>query len=88
MYAETDLDEPTNYSLQYVEDDSEEEICDPVAKANEFIQDTVKTYCTEGTPYQTPFNFSTANSMSDLRSEEALKHNPVGEIENKHQVRV
>ncbi|XP_071444666.1 adenomatous polyposis coli protein-like isoform X2 [Hetaerina americana] len=29
--------------------------------------DTVMTYCTEGTPYETPCNFSTATSMSDLR---------------------
>nr|CAD7423759.1 unnamed protein product [Timema monikensis] len=30
-------------------------------------EDTLKTYCTEGTPYETPYNFSTATSMSDLR---------------------
>lgn len=29
--------------------------------------DSVKTYCTEGTPYETPYNFSTATSMTDLR---------------------
>lgn len=74
VYAETDLDEPTDYSLQYAEDDSDSE--DENLK-NEFVQDTVKTYCTEGTPYQTPFNFSTANSMSDLRvvvNEDVDKH--------------
>ncbi|XP_057666921.1 adenomatous polyposis coli homolog isoform X2 [Diorhabda carinulata] len=59
MYAETDLDQPTDYSLRYAEDDSDEEIT-----KNE---DTLKTYCTEDTPYETPFNFSTATSMSDLR---------------------
>lgn len=68
MYAETDLDQPTDYSLQYAEDDSDSD-CDKVSKivGGEFVQDTVKTYCTEGTPYETPFNFSTATSMSDLR---------------------
>ncbi|CAG9858226.1 unnamed protein product [Phyllotreta striolata] len=59
IYAETDLDQPTDYSLRYAEDDSDSEIA-----KNE---DTVKTYCTEDTPYETPFNFSTATSMSDLR---------------------
>lgn len=59
MYAETDLDQPTDYSLRYAEDDSDSEIA-----KNE---DTLKTYCTEDTPYETPFNFSTATSMSDLR---------------------
>lgn len=34
--------------------------------------DSLKTYCTEGTPYETPYNFSTANSMTDLR-EPAIK---------------
>lgn len=70
MYAETDLDQPTNFSLRYGEDDSEsEEMCNKIAKAegSDFVQDTVKTYCTEDTPYETPFNFSTATSMSDLR---------------------
>ncbi|XP_022919710.2 uro-adherence factor A-like isoform X1 [Onthophagus taurus] len=59
-YAETDLDQPTDYSLRYAEDDSDSEI-----PKNEYVQDTVKTYCTEGTP----LNFSTATSMSDLRIE-------------------
>lgn len=51
VYAETDLDEPTDYSLRYAEDDTEKP----------------QTYCTEGTPY----NFSTATSLSDLRSPDA-----------------
>lgn len=68
IYAETDLDQPTDYSLQYAEDDSDSD-CEKVSKSvgGEFVQDTIKTYCTEGTPYETPFNFSTATSMSDLR---------------------
>lgn len=71
-YAETDLDQPTDYSLRYAEDDTEDE-----EKENSTYftgneqEDTVKTYCTEGTPYETPLNFSTATSMSDLRLEDA-----------------
>lgn len=70
IYAETDLDQPTNYSLRYGEDDSDLESCDKISNntRNEFVQDTVRTYCTEGTPYETPF-FSNATSMSDLRME-------------------
>ncbi|KAF5270445.1 hypothetical protein FQR65_LT05634 [Abscondita terminalis] len=70
IYAETDLDQPTDYSLRYAEDDLEsDEICDKIVKSEgtEFIQDTVKTYCTEDTPYDTPFNYSTSTSMTDLR---------------------
>lgn len=69
MYAETDLDQPTDYSLRYAEDDSDSDRCNKISKteAPEFVQDTIKTYCTEDTPYETPFNFSTATSMSDLR---------------------
>lgn len=72
-YAETDLDQPTDYSLRYAEDDTDEE----EKQNNEYFaeqEDTVKTYCTEGTPYETPFNFSTATSMSDLRLED-IKEN-------------
>ncbi|KAL1492003.1 hypothetical protein ABEB36_012512 [Hypothenemus hampei] len=67
-YTETDLDQPTDYSLRYAEDDSDSDICDKMTK-QEYVQpDTVKTYCTEGTPYETPFVFSNATSMSDLRN--------------------
>lgn len=52
-YAETDLDQPTDYSLRYVEEDT----------------DKTQTYCTEGTPY----NFSTATSLSDLRTPDVNK---------------
>ncbi|XP_070152319.1 adenomatous polyposis coli homolog [Polyergus mexicanus] len=74
-YAETDLDQPTDYSLRYAEDDTDEE----EKQGAEYFpvsgqEDTVKTYCTEGTPYETPFNFSTATSMSDLRVED-MKEN-------------
>ena len=71
-YVETDLDQPTDYSLRYAEDDTDEdEKENPVYFPRNEQEDTVKTYCTEGTPYQTPFNFSTATSMSDLRVEDS-----------------
>ncbi|XP_076636927.1 uncharacterized protein LOC143349497 [Colletes latitarsis] len=70
-YAETDLDQPTDYSLRYAEDDTDDEEKQNPEYFSESVQeDTVKTYCTEGTPYETPFNFSTATSMSDLRLED------------------
>lgn len=88
-YAETDLDQPTDYSLKYAEGSEETEFeknheissteqerpernyydgNDPVH------EDTLKTYCTEGTPYETPYNFSTATSMSDLHCEPLTPH--------------
>ncbi|OAD52517.1 Adenomatous polyposis coli protein [Eufriesea mexicana] len=71
-YAETDLDQPTDYSLRYAEDDTDDdEKQSPEYFPGSVQEDTVKTYCTEGTPYETPFNFSTATSMSDLRLEDA-----------------
>lgn len=70
-YAETDLDQPTDYSLRYAEDDTDDdEKQSPEYFSGSVQEDTVKTYCTEGTPYETPFNFSTATSMSDLRLED------------------
>lgn len=82
IYTETDLDQPTDYSLQFAEDDSDSD-CDKIkTEPGEFSEDTVKTYCTEGTPYETPFNFSTATSMSDLRvdankTKETVEHDAV-----------
>lgn len=66
-YAETDLDQPTDYSLKYAdeeEDDKDEYYESTVPHISS--EDSTKTYCTEGTPY----NFSTATSMSDLLVEE------------------
>jgi hypothetical protein len=79
-YAETDLDQPTDYSLKYAEENDEMEFEKNHAMSREqerdyydgsdpIHEDTLKTYCTEGTPYETPYNFSTATSMSDLRYE-------------------
>lgn len=85
-YAETDLDQPTDYSLRYgAEGDTDEE----EKQSAEYFpgseqEDTIKTYCTEGTPYETPFNFSTATSMSDLRDmkeSDLLKRVPKKTIE-------
>lgn len=83
-YAETDLDQPTDYSLRYAEDDTDEE----EKQNSEYFpgseqEDTIKTYCTEGTPYETPFNFSTATSMSDLRVEDIKENIVVKKIPKK-----
>ncbi|XP_046593776.1 adenomatous polyposis coli protein isoform X3 [Neodiprion lecontei] len=92
VYAETDLDQPTDYSLRYAEDDTDEEEKQNSGYFAEneqaFVpEDTIKTYCTEGTPYETPFNFSTATSMSDLRVDDSKdtdvsKKNPMKIVEN------
>nr|XP_027210775.1 adenomatous polyposis coli protein-like isoform X3 [Penaeus vannamei] len=83
-YTETDLDQPTNFSLRYSEERDSDEAAlyrrppkAPQETPSQFFEpsvhdDSVKTYCTEGTPYETPYNFSTATSMTDLR-EPAIK---------------
>lgn len=71
-YAETDIDQPTNYSLRYAEDDTDEDE-KPDEEYFAEQEDTVQTYCTEGTPYQTPLAFSTSTSMSDLREPKDAK---------------
>ncbi|XP_014484411.1 PREDICTED: adenomatous polyposis coli homolog isoform X2 [Dinoponera quadriceps] len=84
FYAETDLDQPTDYSLRYAEDDTDDE----EKQSTEYFtggeqEDTVKTYCTEGTPYETPFNFSTATSMSDLRVEDTKESDVMKKVPKK-----
>lgn len=70
VYQETDLDQITDYSLRYAEKHSElEEKHNNASRpyGNEMIltlEDTVKCYETEGTPYA----ISNAASMSDLRN--------------------
>ncbi|XP_068624746.1 uncharacterized protein [Battus philenor] len=66
-YQETDLDQPTDYSLRYAELQSEtgSDISEPPGPS--VHEDTIKHFATEGTPYETPIIFSTATSMSDLR---------------------
>ncbi|XP_052133591.1 adenomatous polyposis coli protein isoform X3 [Frankliniella occidentalis] len=71
-YAETDLDQPTDYSLQYGEEDDLSDFEAPEIPIS-IHEDTVKMYFTEGTPYETPFNHSTSTSLSDLRIEPAVK---------------
>ncbi|XP_017890829.1 adenomatous polyposis coli protein-like [Ceratina calcarata] len=83
-YAETDLDQPTDYSLRYAEDDTDDdEKQSPEYFPGSVQEDTVKTYCTEGTPYETPFNFSTATSMSDLRLEDTKEDRSDSQKKNK-----
>ena len=73
-YAETDLDQPTDYSIRYAEHTSDDDKqSSAYFTGTEHEQDTVKTYCTEGTPYQGSLNSSRASSASDLRDENKLK---------------
>ena len=58
-------EQPTDYSLRYQE--SEEPEMQKSDKPELNCDDALRTYCTEGTPMDTPFAFSTATSMSDLR---------------------
>ncbi|XP_017752686.1 PREDICTED: uncharacterized protein LOC108545528 isoform X2 [Eufriesea mexicana] len=73
-YAETDLDQPTDYSLRYAERSLEDEEKPHshyfTSNDQELIhEDTVKTYCTEGTPHGTSLNSSRAASASDLQED-------------------
>ncbi|XP_017006198.2 adenomatous polyposis coli protein [Drosophila takahashii] len=72
-YQETDLDQPTDFSLRYAENQLESAITPPTeaepAKSNEgqeillILDDSVKCYQTEDTPYV----ISNAASVTDLR---------------------
>lgn len=66
-YQETNLDQITDYSIRYAENqsDSEEEVAKPVIINSD---DTMKSYNTEGTPHAV---LSGATSMSDLRKEKS-----------------
>lgn len=63
-YQETNLDQITDYSIRYAENqsDSDEEVAKPAVNSD----DTIKSYNTEGTPLVV---LSGAPSMSDLRKE-------------------
>jgi len=65
--AETGEEKPTDYSLRYQESEDSELLAVKDSKSEQLFDDTVKTYYTEGTPMDTPFMFSTATSMNDLR---------------------
>lgn len=67
-YQETDLDQITNFSLLYAENQNESSDADELKPKHRWdafgmIDDTVKCYETEGTPY----TMSSAASVSDLR---------------------
>lgn len=68
QYFEADFDQTTNYSLLYAEENSViEEVghFEYLALSSE-QENTVTTYYTEGTPFETPQFFSTSTSTSDL----------------------
>ncbi|XP_011500880.1 PREDICTED: uncharacterized protein LOC105364598 [Ceratosolen solmsi marchali] len=71
-YIETNLDQPTDYSIKYAEHTSDDDK-QSSAYFTGTEQDTVKTYCTEGTPYQGSLNSSRASSASDLHEESRLR---------------
>ncbi|XP_043268627.1 uncharacterized protein [Venturia canescens] len=48
VYAETDLDEPTNYSLRYAERNSDED----EKHSNDYLPEREQHYCPEGIPYE------------------------------------
>ncbi|XP_078036280.1 uncharacterized protein LOC144469657 isoform X1 [Augochlora pura] len=72
-YAETDLDQPTDYSLRYAErslDEDKQHSHYFATTEQELIHDdTLKTYCTEGTPHGSSLNSSRAASASDLQED-------------------
>lgn len=66
-YQETDLDQITNFSLRYGENQNESSDDNDMNDGNEILlilEDSVKCYETEGTPYV----ISNAASVSDLRA--------------------
>ncbi|XP_014226429.1 adenomatous polyposis coli protein-like [Trichogramma pretiosum] len=63
-----EFDQTTNYSLRYTEENSvvdEISYFEHISKSNE-RENTVTTYITEETPFETPLFFSTSTSTSDL----------------------
>ncbi|XP_053598046.1 uncharacterized protein LOC103575404 isoform X2 [Microplitis demolitor] len=74
-YAETDLDEPTNYSLRYAERNSDDEksTAEFFTGNEQDIEDTVKTYYTEGTPHGASLSSSRTASQSDLQYDSRIK---------------
>lgn len=76
-YAETDLDQPTDYSLRYGEQtiDDEKQHSDFFSGNDQGLlhEDTVRTYYTEGTPRETSLNSSRATSASDLQDDSRIR---------------
>lgn len=86
--AVTDLDKPTDYSLRYAERNSDE---DDKLNAGYFgeseqdqVEDTVKTYYTEGTPRETSLNSSRAASQSDLQDDHNKKRLLTIKLDERH----
>lgn len=77
-YAETDLDQPTDYSLRYGEQTiDDEKQHSGFFSANDqglLHEDTVRTYYTEGTPRETSLNSSRATSASDLQDDSRMRN--------------
>lgn len=77
-YAETDLDQPTDYSLRYGEQtiDDEKQHSDFFSGNDQGLlhEDTVRTYYTEGTPHETSLNSSRATSASDLQDDSRIRN--------------
>ncbi|CRL02881.1 CLUMA_CG015828, isoform A [Clunio marinus] len=67
-YQETNLDQITDYSIRYAENQSDSD--DEVKKPTTNNDDTVKCYNTEGTPHAV---LSSAGSLTDLRKEKLKK---------------
>ncbi|XP_076249054.1 uncharacterized protein LOC143188608 isoform X2 [Calliopsis andreniformis] len=89
-YAETDLDQPTDYGLRYAERSLEDEEKQHshyfVSNEQELIhEDTVKIYCTEGTPHGTSLNSSRAASASDLQDDSRQRNSPRMQIQSQLQ---
>lgn len=76
-YAETDLDQPTDYSLRYGEQtiDDEKQHSGFFSGNDQGLlhEDTIKTYYTEGTPRGTSLNSSRATSASDLQDDSRIR---------------
>ena len=72
--AELCEEKPTDYSLRFQESEDLDLIANKAGdKSEQLFDDSVKTYYTEGTPMDTPYVFSTATSMSDLREPAILE---------------
>ncbi|XP_055598736.1 mucin-17-like [Uranotaenia lowii] len=89
-YQETDIDQITDYSLRYGENQSEEESEEEnnLRTANPtggilMAEDTIKCYYTEGTPQI----ISSATSMSDLRVQMTGEKNQPATAQSKEEIR-
>ncbi|XP_070162318.1 microtubule-associated protein futsch isoform X2 [Polyergus mexicanus] len=77
-YAETDLDQPTDYSLRYgeqtIDDEKQHSSFFSTNDQGLLHEDTVRTYYTEGTPRETSLNSSRATSASDLQDDSRIRN--------------